>query len=76
MLPHTLTSRPLIVTDNSKITITAHRPVVMFADGRYINEFDGGETITVHKKNHNLKLIRPYDWNFYDNLKDKMSWST
>jgi len=75
MLPHTLTSRPIIFPDSDKITVSWDRKVNIFADGRRLDDFGEGKVVITCKK-RTINLVQPIDWNFFNNLKLKMGWHT
>tara|TARA_Y100001935_G_scaffold184600_1_gene153191 strand:+ start:1081 stop:1950 length:870 start_codon:yes stop_codon:yes gene_type:complete len=78
MLPHSLTARPLIVSDNSKIEIKI--------EGRTKKanvNFDGQESFVINKET-NLKinkskkvlnLVHPISHDFYSASRNKLGWS-
>jgi len=73
MLPHTLTSRPIIVPNTDTIVVSWDRKVDVFADGRQIDSFGEGSVVLKCKK-RKINLIQPSDWDFFENLKNKMRW--
>lgn len=73
MLPHTLTSRPIIVPNSDTITISWERRINVFADGRLIDDFGEGK-IELKCKKRKINLIQPSQWDFFENLKHKMKW--
>ena len=73
MMPHTLTSRPIIIPNTDAITVRWDRKVKVFADGRLIDDFGEGE-VTVKCRRRKLNLIQPKNWDFFENLKHKMKW--
>ena len=73
MLPHTLTSRPIIVPDTDRITVSWDRKVQVMADGRQIDAFGSGEVIIKCKK-RKIRIVQPKGWDFIENLKNKMNW--
>ena len=75
MLPHTLTSRPIIVPDTDKITVSWDYKISVFADGQLIDDFGNGQ-VELSCKKRKIKLIQPDHWDFFENLKKKMSWHT
>jgi len=75
MLPHTLTSRPIIVPLTDKISISWDRKVQVFADGRMLDDFGSG-SVTLTCKKHKINIVRPSTWDFFENLKSKMKWHT
>lgn len=77
ILAHTLTSRPVIVPDNSIITVQweYEKQINISADGQTISDYYG-TSCDVVKKSANIKMVHPAKWNFYDNLQQKLKWST
>ncbi|MCX6141363.1 MAG: NAD(+)/NADH kinase [Candidatus Kapabacteria bacterium] len=76
--PHTLTLRPLIVNDSSEIRCellgdlsAAH----VVADGKILGSARKGETVTIRKSEHLVKLVKRADSTYYDLLRDKLLWS-
>jgi len=73
MLPHTLTSRPIIVPNTDTIVVSWDRKIDVFADGRQIDSFGEG-SVVLNCKKRKINLIQPCDWDFFENLKNKMRW--
>ena len=73
MLPHTLTSRPIIVPDTDVITVSWDRKVQVFADGRLVDDFGEG-AVTIKCKKRKIRIVQPTSWDFFENLKHKMKW--
>lgn len=78
MFPHTLTSRPIVVQNTSKIkTVVSENndtsPYVSCDGQNRIAVSPGGE-IQIHKKAKQLRLIHPNDYNYYDTLRKKLDW--
>lgn len=78
MFPHSLSSRPIVVEGNRRINvilspnnITSPR---LSCDGRaYINT-PAGSHIMIRKKPHQLHLIHPVNYNYYETLRSKLHW--
>jgi NAD+ kinase len=80
MFPHTLTSRPIVVDGNSELRIVIGErndagPQVS-CDGQTHISCEPGDTLTIHKKNHPLKLVHPLSYNFYETCRTKLGWGT
>ena len=76
--PFTLTNRPLILPDSVeiKIRLAAKSPDIMLTfDGQKGVEIDGRDTIYIQKSEHPVYMINLPDQNYYDLLKEKLSWS-
>lgn len=78
MFSHNLTSRPLVVTGNSKIKIMI--PVEskiaprLSCDGRESTAIVPGSNIIINKKINHLRLIHPSDYNYFETLRSKLHW--
>lgn len=80
MFPHTLSSRPIVVDGKSeiKIIIDSHIDLypIVSCDGQTHIPCTPGDSITIRKKAHTLKLIHPKDHNFYEICRTKLGWSS
>lgn len=78
MNPHTLSSRPMVVTGDSKIMIRVgehSRAIPMIScDGHTHFEMCLGDEIHIAKKPDLLKLLHPEDYNFYERCRTKLGW--
>lgn len=69
--PHSLTSRPLIVSHESKIRIDTHGGgYKLKADGKTLKK--DGMTFSIHPRA--IKILHPELWNFYSVLSNKLKW--
>jgi NAD+ kinase len=76
--PFTLTNRPLILPDSVeiKIKLTTQSPDIMLTfDGQKGVEIDERDTIYIRKGSHPAHMMNLPDLNYYDLLKEKLSWS-
>ena len=76
--PHTLTLRPLIVPDSSEVRFTVlseQAKVNVVADGNVIAHIESGQTVTIRKGEHPLKLVKRADSTYFDVLREKLLWS-
>lgn len=76
--PHTLTLRPLIVSDTSEIRFDiAFEGTVanLVADGQVVTEIRTGDVVTIRKSEHLVKLIKRADSTYYDLLREKLLWA-
>ena len=79
MSPHTLSSRPIVVAGTSEIKIVLAennqiQQVPVTCDGQINLTLQPGDTVTVRKKPHKLKLLHPLGHNFYASCRDKLGW--
>ena len=76
--PFTLTNRPLILPDSVeiKIKLTTQSPDIMLTfDGQKGVDIDERDTIYIRKGSHPVHMMNLPDLNYYDQLKEKLSWS-
>ncbi len=80
MFPHTLSSRPIVVSGHSTIQLTLDpcnaSPCQLRCDGQLVGTINPGETLTVCKKDKLLTLIHPLGYNYYETLRSKLGWQT
>jgi NAD+ kinase len=77
--PHTLSNRPIVVDDNSKIEIiySEHNEVngIAAADGQMEHEMLPGDRIKIEKSDKPLILIQPKNYSYFKVLRTKLNWS-
>jgi len=74
--PHSLTFRPLVVEDNSEITLdveSRNKNFLISLDGRS-NIFDSGTRLTIKKADFSLKVVKRMGHTFFGTLRDKLMW--
>lgn len=79
MYPHTLSSRPILVADTSHIELKVHKdnrtqPMVS-ADGKPSVPLNAGQLLTITKYPHELTLLHPVGFDFYQACRTKLNWS-
>ena len=75
--PHSLTNRPVIVSDDSKITLqvnTEYKEMYFFRDGQRMGQYPSGLTFEVSKADFSIRLVRIHDHNFFETLRTKLHW--
>jgi NAD+ kinase len=82
MYPHSLSSRPIVVDSDSSITliIGARQNIQNIApqiscDGSVVHGASVGDTITIRRKQKELKLLHPIDYDYYATCRSKLHWS-
>lgn len=76
--PHTLTLRPLIISDDSEVRflVTAEdSEATIVADGHVVGRIKTSETVTIRRSEHLIKLVKRADSTYYDLLREKLLWS-
>jgi NAD+ kinase len=75
--PHTLSNRSLILPLTATIRIRAINPkpsTILSADGEIVGELDAGETITVRRSRHCVRLMHLAGSSFFNALRVKLHW--
>lgn len=76
--PHTLSNRPVVVSNESKIKISLceSRDVnarVSF-DGQSNIELQAGDHVMIRHKSHKLQLMHPQNYDYFHILRNKLGW--
>lgn len=78
MFPHTLTSRPIVVDGDSEIKLILandnHENLQVSCDGHVILAVMPGDEVIIKKSPHTLRLIHPLDHDYFNVLRNKLSW--
>jgi len=75
--PHSLTNRPVVVPDTSKIRIqvqTEYKEINIFRDGEMLHSYSSGTSFVVSKAPFFARLVRMKSHSFYDTLRNKLHW--
>ena len=79
MFPHSLSSSPFLVPDDSKLTIELannENKAKIVLDGQNSLDFKKGQLIHISKAKEHLTLIHPEDHDFYEACRNKLGWSS
>lgn len=79
MHPHTLSSRPIVVSGNSEISIQIHednrtQPMVS-ADGKPSIPLEQNQRLYIRKHPDKLTLLHPPGFDFYEACRTKLNWN-
>ncbi len=75
--PHTLTNRPLVIPDTSRVEINfraGDEPVFLTIDGQVGVELNRADRISIAKAAHPLRLVRPARKTYFEILRSKLKW--
>lgn len=75
--PHTLTNRPIIVSDEALIKITVKfkdEDVVLTADGQEGMPLQGGDVVEIRKSRHSTLLVKSPSKDYFEVLRTKLRW--
>jgi len=77
LLPHTLFSRPLIVSASRRIAISADPsggPTLLETDGNRVVELPPGAAVTIERYVRPIRFARVHPLHFFTRLETKFSW--
>jgi NAD+ kinase len=75
--PHTLSDRPVVIRDNSKIELrfTEHSDSVLLTlDGQIGVQLQTGDRVCITRAQERLKLIHPANKTYFEILRNKLKW--
>lgn len=75
--PHTLSNRPIMVSDRSVIEITLRRAVDarLHFDGQLQRDLGEGDRVIVRRAEHTVRFVHPPGYSYYAMLREKLHWS-
>jgi len=77
--PHTLSNRPIVVSDQVKIDVRLHGDGSSKAQVTYDGQINftlfGGDLIRIRRKQHELRLIHPRGHDHFDIMRKKLRWA-
>lgn len=76
--PHALASRPIVVADNTRITlrpIQGETPLILTIDGEELATISCGDTLDIHKATRSASIAFPPEHNNYQVLSRKLGWT-
>lgn len=75
--PHTLSNRPIAVSDRSVIDITLKRSVDarLHFDGQMQCDLQEGDRVFVRRADHAITFVHPPGYSYYAMLREKLHWS-
>ena len=77
--PHTLSNRPIVVSDQVEIEIVLHgdnsTEAQITCDGQMNFELASGDQVRIKRKEHDLRLIHPRNHDHFDIMRKKLRWA-
>lgn len=75
--PHTLTNRPIVLSDAGEITVelVAGRDASANFDMQSLASLQHGDRITVRRSPHQMRFLHPKGWSYFDTLRKKLHWN-
>ncbi|WDI78532.1 NAD(+)/NADH kinase [Candidatus Purcelliella pentastirinorum] len=78
IFPHTLSTRPIIISANSIIDLYVNRskyPFKIYCDNKDMKLLiDDNLHILIKRTNYSVNLIHPLNYNYFDILRNKLNW--
>jgi len=80
MYPHSLSSRPIVVGSHSEIVVVVgerhnHSTAQVSCDGSVEFTSQAGDVLTIRRKERELRLLHPEDYDYYATCRSKLGWS-
>jgi NAD+ kinase len=74
--PHTLSNRPIMVSDRSVIDITLKRSIDarLHFDGQMQCDLQEGDRVFVRRAEHTITFVHPPGYSYYAMLREKLHW--
>lgn len=76
--PHTLSNRPITVSDRCVIEITIKQRAVgarLHVDGQPYSELSPDDRVIVRRAEHSIRFVHPPGYSYYAMLREKLHWS-
>ena len=75
--PHTLSNRPIVLSDASEIAIevVAGRDASANFDMQSLASLLHGDRIVVKRSEHHVRFLHPRGWSYFDTLRKKLHWN-
>jgi len=75
--PHTLSNRPIMVSDRSTIEITLKRAIDsrLHFDGQPQCDLHEGDRVAIRRADHSITFVHPPGYSYYAMLREKLHWS-
>lgn len=75
--PHTLSNRPLVISDASVVTIevVSGRGVSANFDMQSLASLQHGDRVTMRRAEFSARFLHPTGWSYFDTLRKKLHWN-
>lgn len=72
--PHTLTLRPVVISDDRVVEIRPKGPATLAADGEMMRSLDSGDVVRVRRSSFTTSIVNITGHDFYHVLRTKLHW--
>jgi len=80
MFSHSLSSRPLVIDGEAKIELHISEfneiDLRISCDGHESRMVKPSQKVSIQKNRHQLRLLHPLDYHYYDTLRSKLGWES
>ena len=75
--PHTLSNRPIMVSDRTVIEISLKRSIDarLHFDGQLQCDLHEGDRVVIRRAEHTVKFVHPPGYSYFAMLREKLHWS-
>src|SRR5437773_1000047 len=75
--PHTLSNRPIMVSDRTVIEISLKRSIDarLHFDGQLQCDLEEGDRVVIRRAEHTVKFVHPPGYSYFAMLRQKLHWS-
>jgi NAD+ kinase len=75
--PHTLSNRPIMISDRSVIEISLMRAgdARLHFDGQLQCDLQEGDRVVIRRAEHTIKFVHPPGYSYFTMLREKLHWS-
>ena len=75
--PHTLSNRPIMISDRSAIEISLKRAgdARLHFDGQLQCDLQEGDRVLIRRAEHTIKFVHPPGYSYFTMLREKLHWS-
>jgi NAD+ kinase len=75
--PHTLSNRPIMISDRSVIEISLKRAgdARLHFDGQLQCDLQEGDRVVIRRAEHTIKFVHPPGYSYFTMLREKLHWS-
>ena len=75
--PHTLSNRPIMISDRSTIEISLKRAgdARLHFDGQLQCDLQEGDRVVIRRAEHTIKFVHPPGYSYFTMLREKLHWS-
>jgi len=75
--PHTLSNRPIILSDRAVIEIVPKRSIEarLHFDGQLQRDLQDGDRVVLRRSDHTVSFVHPPGYSYFAMLREKLHWS-